>query len=269
MSGFGTPSDKEQRLFLARLDDLEKRATSGCVSRTPFLTPGEQYRARAYLCTRGSESRLCFFGGYSEAERRRLFILPEYISCCDDETRLAMLSEDFDSAVRAVRIEGSGFCTLSHRDYLGALLALGIERDVLGDICVSDSHSATVICAPEAESYILSTLESIGRDSVRVSRFSEISSIVSAQKYQPLTDTIASARMDCVVAALCGLSRERAQNIVRSALADRNYETVSDVDCGVCEGDIISVRGFGKFVIRDISGVTKKGRIRLVADKYL
>ena len=93
--------------------------------------------------------------------------------------------------------------------------------------------------------------------------------MASIQKFQPFTATVASERLDCVVAARFNLSREKAQNLIKGGFVEHNYETATKIDVDTKAGDIISARGFGKFVIRDISTLTKKGRLRLFADKYI
>lgn len=269
MSSFDGTESKELRLLYARLDDLELRAISGCVAHTSFLTPAEQYKAQNYFSAKGHKDMICLFGGYADAQRRQIFLLPEYFADYEGETRLEMLSDDLDSAISAVRIKGSGFCTLSHRDYLGSLLALGIERSTLGDICILDDSSAILFCSSEIENYILMSLSTVGRDSVKAERITVDKNMTSTQRFQPFSDTVASSRLDCVVASIFNLSREKAQNLIRGGLVEHNYDQASKTDADVSEGDMISARGYGKFVVRDISTQTKKGRIRLFADKYV
>ena len=89
------------------------------------------------------------------------------------------------------------------------------------------------------------------------------------REFQSVSDTVASARFDCVVSALCGLSREKAQGIIRIGEAELDYFTEDRPDRTVGEGSIISVRGYGKFVVVSLSEQTKKGRLRLLANKYI
>ncbi len=269
MSSFDGADSKELKLLYARLDDLELRARAGTVSHTSFLTPAEQYKAQNYFSAKGHKDMICLFGGYTDAQRRQIFLLPEYMTDYDNETRLDMLADDFNSAIKAVRIKGSGFRALSHRDYLGSLLALGIERSTLGDICILDNFSAVLFCSADIEGYILASLNTVGRDSVKTESAVVDRNMPATQRYQAFSDTIASERLDCVVASVFNLSREKAQNLIKSGLVEHNYDTASKTDADVCSGDIVSARGFGKFVIRDISTFTKKGRIRLSADKYV
>ena len=166
--------DKEQKLFYARLDDLEKRSRGGVIAHSAFLTPSEAYRAEKHFESKGNKDRICFFGGYIEATRKQIFLLPEYIADSADTDNTAelysMLSEDFDCAVCALKITGSGFRSLSHRDYLGSILALGIERASLGDICILDKSHAIVFCTAEVADLILYELSAIGSDSVKVEK---------------------------------------------------------------------------------------------------
>ncbi len=272
MNYFEAAENKELKLFYARLCDLERKAEGGLVCHSSFLTPSEQFRAERYFSTKGKKDEICFFGGYHAAERKQIFLLPEYISSVaagDREVLFEMLKEDFAESAVALRITGSGFRTLTHRDYLGTLLSLGIERETLGDICVLDEHSAIVFCSREMESHILLSLTSIANDKVKVEREQADADMPSTKRYQAFTDTVASERLDCVVAALFNLSRDKAQNLIRAGAVEHNYEAASRTDAYVKADDLISARGYGKFVIRDISQATKKGRIRLFADKYI
>lgn len=270
MSYFDALDNKELKLFYAKLDDLEKRSRGGKVSHSSFLTPSEAYKAEKYFEAKGNKDRICFFGGYSDAQRKQIFLLPEYmVDSAENNALFDMLSDDFGEAVCALKIIGSGFRTLTHRDYLGSILSLGIERSTLGDICVLDGNCAIIFCTKDVENFILYELSTVGNDRVKVEKTEVDVNMNSIQKYQAFTDTVASERLDCVVAAIFNLSREKAQNLIKGGAVEYNYETAGKVDIKTEEGDIISARGFGKFIIRDISQATKKGRIRLFADKYI
>ena len=270
MSYFDAFENKELKLFYARLDDLEKRALGGSVSHSAFLTPSEAYKAEKYFEAKGNKDRICFFGGYFEAQRKQIFLLPEYIVDSAFESDIfEMINDELDEAITALKISGSGFRELSHRDYLGSILALGIERGTLGDICILDSHSAIVFCNAEVSNFILFELSAIGNDKVKVEKITVDKNMESMQKFQSFSDTVASERIDCVVAALFNLSREKAQNLIKGGFVEFNYETATKIDVKVEANDIISARGYGKFIVRDLSQPTKKGRLRLFADKYI
>ena len=106
-------------------------------------------------------------------------------------------------------------------------------------------------------------------DTVKVGRVPEGTPLAGTRRLQPISDTVASERLDCVVAALCNLSREKAQMTVRSGLCELDYEAVEDCSATVTAPAVISVRGYGKFAVHAFDGTTRKGRVRLVAGKYI
>ena len=268
--------------LLARLDDLCDKAARGEWAATPYLTPREAKYARARLSARIESGCAVVWGGYPEAERVRAVILPDYTEGLVDPAALMSdpaaalrdaglddLAETVRGAVCPVQVRGSGFRELSHRDYLGSVLGLGLERDTVGDILIPDSHSAILLTDTRVGDFLITQLEKVATDTVRVSRLPEGTALTGTRRLQPLTDTVASERLDCVVAALCNLSREKAQMAVRSGLVERDYEAVEACDTTVEAPAVISVRGFGKFAVHSFDGTTRKGRIRLVAGKYM
>lgn len=265
--------NKEQKLFIARLEDLADRRNKGYISNSDFLTPAEQYTAEKYLTYQGLKDKICFFGGYFAAERKQIFLLPDYL--CDmipddsETSKYELLREEYDSEIISLEIKGSSYKKLTHRDYLGAVLALGVKRPSVGDICIADDCSAIIFCSANAGKLILSELERIGSDKVGVMRTEANVDMSSQIRFCELVDTVASERLDCVVAALCKLPREKAQTLIKNGYCEHNYSPDTAPDSNVKENDVVSIRGYGKFIVRTISELTKKGRIRLKADKYI
>lgn len=261
---------QEERMLLARLDDLVRRAETGVLAHSAFLTEEQSARAQGYLSAMGI--RAVSFGGYGDAERRRTFILPAYAAELEgDPTELlkSYFSEELDGAIRAIKIKGSGYRELSHRDYLGSLLSLGIEREVIGDIVVDDSFSATVFCSGGIAEFIVSSLERIANDKVDVQRIRVGEDFTRKVELQDKSTTVASARLDCVVSALCDISRGRSQELIKkeSCQVDFTVEVCPDrILIPPCK---ISVRGYGRFILNDFDGQTKKGRLKMNADKYI
>ena len=259
---------EELGLLYARLDDLAARSARGEVAISPFFSPREQYFAKLYLARRGVNA-IAFGGGYG-AERCRLYLLPDYMEA-EEETLLDALSAfGFESEISALFIQGSGYRTLSHRDFLGSLLGLGLSRSVLGDILVEEQKDAVIFCESGILPFLEAHLERIGNDKVRISRPTEekLATLSIKPRTTELSDTVASARLDCVVAALCRLSRERARECVLSELVELNFEVEDRPDRTVEAPAMLSVRGVGRFRILSLSDLTKKGRLRLRAEKY-
>lgn len=263
----------DSAFFEARIADLCRFAeTHYETAMGDFLSPGDAAKARKALARIPHEGIPVFFGGYEGSERTRLLVLPSFMEPQEPvtgDTLRSLYPELAEAAVCAVRIRGSGFRKLSHRDYMGSVLALGIERDVIGDIITEGDFSAVVFCDPGISSYILQSLNRIGSDAVKVEKVEIASDFKVERQFETIRDTVASARLDCIVAALAGLSREKAQIAIRSEEVEVDYLTEPRVDRQIGEGSIITVRHKGKFILRSVGEQTKKGRYRLVADKYI
>ena len=269
----------EQREALAhleaRMEDYLERSERGVIAVSSFLTPGERKQAERYLSQRGVGKRCGFWGGYPDAERTCLILLPSYYEDLSDwmpqeGDGWASLSEDLDDeGVTALRITGSGYRKLTHRDYLGSLLGLGLERDALGDIAVQNDREAVVFCKRRMVSFLTASMEKVATDAVRCREYHLDGDFTDGRCYQPMTDTVASARLDCIVAALTNLSRDDAQNLVRSGMVDLDFETEERVDKLLIAPATLSVRGYGRYILRAFDGETKKGRLRMRADRLV
>lgn len=247
-----------EELFWARLDDFADKAEQGILTASPFLSPEEAMRADEYLKRRGC--RYCFRGGYEEAERSIAIFLPDYM----EEDML-----DTDEFFLPIEIKTSGYVNLTHRSFLGALTALGIDRSAMGDILLFD-WGAVLFALPSVAQFLLSDpspLERVGADKVKISLCDK--SVIEGYKrsFLPFTDVIASERLDCAVAAFAGVSREKAKQSTERGDVSLNYRVCTRPSEEIAEGAIISVRGVGKFKIQSLTK-TKKDRIRLEALRY-
>lgn len=247
-----------EELFFARLDDFCARAEQGILTASPFFSPEERMRAAAYL--ERQSTRFCFRGGYEEAERTVAVFLPDYM----EEEML-----DTDEFFLPIAIRTSGYVSLTHRSFLGALTALGIDRSAMGDILLFD-WGAVLFALPSVAQFLLSDpspLERVGADKVKVS-LCERSMIEGYKRsFEPFTDVIASERLDCAVAAFAGISRERAKQVTERGDVALDYRVCTRPSEEISAGSIISVRGVGKFKIESMTK-TKKDRIRLSALRY-
>ena len=260
------------KLLVSRIGDSLDRSERGELVCGDFLTPGEAALSREFLREMRAEHRAFFHGGYSDAERVRMFVIPSYLSDMgSDAEDLARTycSDEFANAVKAIRIEGSGYRKLSHRDYLGSILALGIERSAIGDIAVMDDCSAVVFCTDKIFDFLVGGIDRIASDKVNCSEFVPNDDFSPKREFLPISDTVASNRLDCVVGALTNLSREKSQTAIRQGLCEVDHLPEDRCDVSVSVPCTVSVRGYGKFKVLSFDGETKRGRIRLVAQKYL
>lgn len=239
----------DDRLFISQLDDAvylcEKRRKPYFFS---FMSERKQSLASKHLdYSRFSGYR--FFGGYEGAERRVL--------CLWFDSQ----PDDAEFPVDALEFSFRKSDKLTHRDFLGAIMALGIERETVGDILVEDG-SCVVFVKREIKEYITSQLSKIGSAGVKISEFTG-SGLPKGRGAEEISATVSSLRLDSVAAALSGLSREKTKSLILSGIVAHNYEGCTNISKPVREGDIITIRGKGKFQINGVLGETKKHRIRL------
>lgn len=168
----------------------------------------------------------------------------------------------------SLSVTGSGFVKLGHRDWLGAALNLGIERSALGDIAVTSDKSCVIACTARIAPLLSDELVRVARDTVKTELFAD-SDFTTVREFEKSDITVSSMRFDCIVKALCRVSREEAQRLVSSGLCTLEWRECTEVSRTVAEGEAVSVRGFGKFMIDKITGSTKKDRIRLSVKKYV
>lgn len=250
-----------------RLDDMLEVAGDGRTAISGFMNPEEQYHTASYLKRDADNCFFVFFGGFGDAERKKLFVFPSY-----RKDSAEYVKNILTGSVAAVFIQGSGYVSLSHSSFLGAVLAPGIKREAIGDIIVRDGRDAIVFCDEKMAAFLLSgscPIEYVGRDKVVIRPYIIPADFKADRLYKTVSDTIASARLDSVVAALTCLSREKAKAVIKSGAVFLNYIENIDCDSAVCDGDICSVRGFGKFKIADIHTKTRKDKICLMALKYI
>ncbi len=261
-----------QKLLLSRLSDGLERAERGELVCGHFLTPSDIALVVEYIRERKMTDRIFFFGGYIAAERKRFFVLPSYLSDFEGDNAEKLkecFPEELSAAVQAILVRGSGYRALSHRDYLGSILSLGLERDALGDIVLLDATSAVIFCGEKIADFLLETLEKVANDKVSLSRFTADESFVPKRTTQRITDTVASERLDCIVAALTNLSREKAQTLIRSGDCEVDYLSEERCDLLLTPPTTLTLRGYGKYTLLAFDGETKKGRLRMVAEKYV
>lgn len=261
-----------QKLLASRAEDYLRMADRGELVCGNFLSPAEA--AYVALCMRelGASNRFFLFGGYGDAERKRIFVLPSFLSAIDgeaEEKAQIYFAEDLAKAVKAVKIDGSGYRALSHRDYLGSILALGIERSALGDIAVVGEHSAVVFCTDRIFDFLIANIDRVASDKVAVSEYTDGAELNIKREYIPVNDTVASNRLDCIVGALTGLSRDKAQSAIKSGLCEVNYLPEDRCDVAISIPSTVSVRGYGKYDLLSFDGETKRGRLRMSARKYV
>lgn len=249
-------ANDDDRLLLAKLwDKISRGIQKNILVYTGFLSPREQQMANFLF---GNEDGLCFWGGYTEAERKMLVYLPDY---CDE----AALYEDGPVTC----LEASFYHTEapSHRDFLGALIGSGITRECIGDILVADGL-AHFFVTKDIAPYILQNFEKAGRTALRLKEIPLSAFRLPDQKFTEINDTVASLRLDSILSAGFRISRNVASEYITAGKVAIDGLPCEKADRSVTEGCKLSVRGLGKVQLTQIGRTTKKGRIAVTIRRY-
>ena len=233
----GALTDEDRRV-LARAEDLIRQCRGRGARFSGFLDTRQQTLAAAAAERAGV--LYAFDGGYDGAERKMLGVSEDFTP------------ERFPFCALTV----TGYEPFGHRDLLGALMHLGIARETLGDLVVN-GKSAVVFAQPAAARVIREELLRVGRTSVFVEEGGEPS---AASDGVDMTGTVASVRLDAVLSLALRVSREKAQELIRSGCVERNHAPCPSPSQPLAEGDLLSVRGSGRIRLRSLGGESRKGR---------
>ena len=252
-----TAQEPEDRLLLAKvLDKYEQSQRKNIPAATLFLSPREQQLVQALLNAAGVRSGYVLDGGYEEAERKIAVFLPDWAE--DAERELVFLRALFHGADSA----------LTHRDILGSLMGLGVERDRLGDILVSP-HSADIIAAPSLRDFFLREWTEAGRVKLTVAEIAREELLLPQVQVKVLRDTVSSLRLDAVAAAAFSISRGKAAELIAAGRVNLDHVPCLKPDKPVAEGAVLTARGFGKAKLKEVGGLSKKGRTGITIERYL
>ena len=246
---------QEQWLPARVADAVRQTARGGSVKWIGFLRETEQAQALDVLRGERFENYL-LDGGYPEAERKLLGLFPEAVAPAADASPVTCYKVCYRKQDR-----------LTHRDVLGALLNCGLQRETVGDIIVGEGKTF-VFMASARFGPLLSDLSKVGRVGVAVRP------LLSPPSFPPRpllaqTASVASGRLDVIVAALTGQSRTAAALLIKSGKVLVDHREAVNVEEHLRAGDTLSIRGVGKFRLESLDGRTRKGRLILRWNKYV
>ena len=237
----------ETEIKQKRIEEAAKRSgQSWEVIRTRFLEPQE------FLCAQQAAFEygvsVLLYGGYDDAERKIAAFYPD-----------GMQAEPDEMLTRIELTWNEKYAALSHRDVLGAAMALGIERECLGDILI-DKGKAYLFTVNEIAEWITRELVSCGRASV-TRRIGSGSFEPPAPEGEIKRITVSSERLDAIIAHTLNISRTKASDLVQSGSVKRKYVEETRPDIRIEAGDVISIRGYGRIRLISWDEETKKGRL--------
>lgn len=233
------------------IDKIEIVINNYMIEATDFLDPYERYLAKSIL-NRFEEISYIEFGGLINSERKIFVIYPNFY----DENQI-------DSKLNYLRVEGD-LKDLTHKDFLGALLSLGIKKSKTGDILVN-SKNTDIIIKEEISDYILLNLDRVGNRKVKI-REIDVEDLIEPQiAYKEISKSLSSLRLDAYLSAVYNLSRQESIDVIQSKRVKINWQEVTKPSKELIEGDVISSKGFGRSILYEIGNYSKKGRIHVIA----
>ncbi len=260
---------KEDELLLAEIEDKKRQSEDQyMLTHSGFLDMRQKTLVhRTFGCA--------FWGGYADAERCIAVFMPDYMtmgSKTPENGGKGLPEASFDEGddplcILRVRTP-KGSHALSHRDYLGSLLALGIDRSVTGDIIVRENGADIVVLRSMAE-YLKVNYEKAGRASLSCELLPCSAIDTGEIRTQQKRDTVASLRLDNLVSSAFDLARGKAQEAIRQGLVFADGLQLTKQDAVLSEGCKLVLRGKGKAVLRELGRPTRKDRIPVIWEKYL
>lgn len=248
-NSFNSSVLKEDKILISYFDDLLKKSL---YSEFPVFSSFLDLRQQKVLSD-VFQNRLTFFGGYSDSERK--------MGCFStvDEIEYPILCMFIDVPKNAQQLTNSRI--------LGSIMSLGIERNVIGDILILNDYHAVVYIKDDFRNYFEANLLKIGHDFCDLS-FDAYFNFNYQKDHIVISVLVSSLRLDCLVSSICHCSRDKAADLIKEGNVTLNFLTADKVSHKIFDGDIFSIRKYGKYKVLGLSKISKKGRLYLDIEKY-
>ncbi len=240
--------DDDEKIIVAKAIDKRNVAIKRFTPEfSEFIDPYKATLIKELLFS--NECEILVYGGHKNAERVKVGFFPEFC-----EVKI----EDFPISIVEIKYNAKYSRALSHRDFLGSILCMGINRDKIGDIIIEDGY-AIVYAEDEIARYIEANLEKVGNTSVRV----KILDYYKPKEKDVVEKkiTLASMRLDVVISGAFNISRGKVAELIKGEKAFINWKNITSSSHKIEENDLITLRGVGRVKINEILGNTKKDRI--------
>lgn len=247
-------NNKEEIFKVKNIFDLKDKYN---IVFSDFISPFTRKYTEVDYIKKYKPKFISFFGGYEDAERTIIGV-SEFNSI-----------ETFEFPISTILLQCED--KINHRSTLGSILGLGINRSKLGDILV-DNNKALVFSHNDIAEYIANNLKYIGKsqiDDIKIINDNYLIDDFLKRNYKIINIILNSLRLDGVLSHAFNISRNEAEELIKSQLVAVNWLYIQKSHYEVKVGDIISVRGYGRLQITDVLGYTKKGRISIEIKRYM
>lgn len=247
----------DKKLLIAKVNDIFKLCDKHCAAKFSDFLDGAELAVidDEFLFPFGFNTVI--FGGFDDAEKKMIGVFPDW-----QEPDIS------EFPIKCLKIESGYTKKLSHRDYLGTIMSLGITVSKIGDIVVS-GNSAYVFVHDDIAEYVLKNVHKIGNQGVSVSVIDDMSSVKIERQYLTIDTVCASERLDALVGAAANISRSESAKLIEGGKVKLNHREISKTSVSVNEGDLLSVRGFGRFLVYKFGNETRKKRLHVTLKKYV
>jgi len=198
------------------------------------------------------------YGGYLESERGMIAFYPEFMEINFDNYPLTILE---------IAINTTYSNSITHKDYLGSILGLGLKRNKIGDIIVLNNKALCFVSA-DISDYIIYNLSKVKNSKVTVNKKISLENYNLNQNFNEITFTVQSLRVDTLMSKSFNVSRTISNKMISSKKLFVNWKMIDNCSYVPKEKDIITLRGYGRIQLKNIGGLNKKGKIKLTILKY-
>ena len=255
---------QEDKMCLSQvLDKIEFSQTKDTIEHTDFLDMYQVSLVENFL-RKIKFQNYKLYGGYKEAERKTLIIYPQKY----DEKMLVNYYSEIIKIVRVIlpKEEKGNYC---HRNYLGGIVKLGLKREKVGDIMVYQ-EGADIITLKDFSDILKQQLVSLTRFENATTIIDEIQNLKKREiKMEQIKIIVPSLRLDNFVSDLARTSRSKAVQIMAQERVFVNGQNETKASKQLKLNDIITIRGKGRFIIKEFAGTTRSGRLVVVIEKYI
>lgn len=234
--------------FRSNISDVESDYTPFL---TGFMNPREQFIAKNLVGKRSSV-KIEMNGGYKEADRKRILFYPDYFEPDISDYEMQLLEIQYPTR----------FVSIHHRQILGAVMHSGLQRSVLGDI-FTDGVRWQMIVDQKISCFLVSQINKIGSVKVKLTSQKFSNMVTPKNDWKQQNYLVNSERIDSLVSAGFGLSRNRAKELINNSKVQLNWMIIDRPDYQVRSNDVITVRGFGRLRFDEQTGITHKGKYKI------